>query len=134
MVTTEVVVGRREPGWTDITAIVTDYCVSLGDGLVNVFAPHSTVGLALLQMNDGAGEDVIAAIGRVIPRDVPYHHQEKAPGHGADHVLPALVSPTLTIPVVLGVPQLGTFQQVVLIDLDEQPSERRLLLTFVGGA
>jgi secondary thiamine-phosphate synthase enzyme len=119
-------------GVTDITEHVRTFCGGLGDGLVNVFAPHSTVGLALAQIGEGSGEDILAALHRLIPRDLDYRHQEKAPGHGADHIVPVIATATLTIPVVDGVPMLGTFQQVIFLDLDEQPTRRKIRLSFVG--
>ncbi len=129
----EVAVDLNSGGLTDITDHVQGFCAGLGDGLVNVFAPHSTVGLALVQTGGGSSEDLRAALDRLIPRDLDYVHQDKAPGHGADHILPLLVSPTLTIPVEDGVPLLGSFQQIVFIDLDEEPSERRVRMSFVAG-
>jgi secondary thiamine-phosphate synthase enzyme len=132
MHTIEVPVGVQSAGgWTDVTGLVRHFCAPLGDGLVNVFAPHSTVGLALMHADEGAGEDVVAAVNRLLPRDIDYRHREKAPGHGADHVVPVLVSPSVTIPVLDGALAIGEFQQVILIDLDEQPSPRRLRLSFV---
>jgi len=132
MKTIELPVDTHAEGITELTDQVRAFCVGLGDGLLNVFAPHSTVGLALIQADEGAGQDIIEAINRLIPRTYDYHHREKSAGHGADHVLPVLVSPTLVIPVVDGAPLLGLFQHVVLIDLDQDPSDRRVRLTFVG--
>ncbi|MSQ35773.1 MAG: YjbQ family protein [Dehalococcoidia bacterium] len=116
---------------TDVTVEVCAFCKDQGDGLVNVFAPHSTVGLAIVQPDQGAADDVIAALKRLIPRDITYQHVEKAPGHGADHIIPMLASPSLMVPVLAGVPLLGMYQRIVFLDLDEQPSERRIMLAFV---
>lgn len=133
--TTEVAVSPQGAGgWTDVTALVRDFCTGQGDGLVSVFAPHSTVGLALMHADEGAGDDVIEAVNRLLLRDLDYRHREKAPGHGPDHVVPVLISPSVTIPVVDGTLAIGEFQQVILIDLDEQPSTRRLRLSFVLSA
>ncbi len=117
---------------TDVTAPIREFCHGLGDGLLNVFAPHSTVGLALVQVGEGSGEDLVAALHRLAPRDAEYTHREKSPGHGADHLIPLLCAPTLTIPVVDGIPLLGEFQQVVFLDTDRDPSARRLRLTFLN--
>jgi secondary thiamine-phosphate synthase enzyme len=125
---------NSDVGWTDVTAVVREFCAGESDGLVHVFAPHSTVGLALMHPDEGAGEDVVAALRRLLPRDISYQHQEKAPGHGADHVVPVLVSPSVTLPVIEGALALGEFQQIVLIDLDEMPSPRRLRLSFMRSA
>ncbi len=118
---------------TDLTAAVIEFCAGKGDGLLNVFAPHSTVGLALVQLDGGSGEDIEGAVHRLLPRDGAYVHIEKAPGHGADHLLPLIASPSLVIPVREGAPLLGAFQRAVLLDFDEQPSERRVVLSFLAG-
>ncbi len=119
---------------TDVTVEVREFCKERGDGLVNVFAPHSTVGLAIVQPDQGAADDVIAALNRLIPRDITYQHVEKAPGHGADHIIPVLANPSLMVPVLAGVPLLGMYQRIVFLDLDEQPSERQIVLAFVSAS
>ncbi len=82
----------------DLTSAVADFCRDGGSGLLNVFAPHSTLGLALIQLGDGSGDDVLAAIKRLVPRDIDYAHKEKYDGHGADHIVPALVGVVLRSP------------------------------------
>ncbi len=119
---------------TDITPLIREFCARLGDGLLNVFAPHSTVGLALAQIGDGSGDDILAAFQRLLPRDIEYAHREKASGHGADHVVPVLACPSLTIPVIAGAPLLGQFQQVVFLDFDIQPTERHVTLSFLTAS
>src|SRR5271154_880128 len=84
----------------DLTAEVAHFCADHGDGLVNVFAPHATAGLALMEVGSGSEGDLAEALGRLLPRDDRYRHRHGAPGHGADHVLPALVSPSVTVPVL----------------------------------
>jgi thiamine phosphate synthase YjbQ (UPF0047 family) len=81
----------------DLTAAVVDFCHDAGSGLLNVFAPHSTLGLALIQIGDGSGEDVLAAIKRLLPRDIDYAHIEKYEGHGADNVVPVPSSSALAL-------------------------------------
>lgn len=117
----------------DLTDKVTGFCRGKGDGLVNVFAPHATAGLALMETGSGSEEDLSAALGRILPRDDRYRHRHGSPGHGADHLLPALVSPSLTVPVQDGRMLLGTWQSVVLVDLNADNRRRRVRLTFISA-
>ena len=104
-----------------------------GGGLLNVFAPHATCGLALMETGSGSEEDLLEALGRILPRDVRYRHRHGSPGHGADHLLPVLVAPSLVIPVRDGRLQLGTWQRVVLVDLNHDNPRRKLMLSLVRG-
>ncbi|MFP5318968.1 MAG: secondary thiamine-phosphate synthase enzyme YjbQ [Acidimicrobiia bacterium] len=115
----------------DLTGKVTGFCRGKGDGLVHVFAPHATAGLALMETGSGSEHDLSAALGRLLPRDDRYRHRHGSPGHGADHLLPALVSPSLTVPVQEGRMLLGTWQSVVLIDLNADNRRRQVRLTFL---
>jgi secondary thiamine-phosphate synthase enzyme len=117
----------------DLTAEVAHFCAGLGDGLVNVFAPHATAGLALMEVGSGSEPDVAQTLERLLPRDDRYRHRHGATGHGADHVLPVLVSPSLTLPVVGGRMQLGTWQSVVMIDTNGDNPHRQVRLSFVAG-
>ncbi len=117
----------------DLTGEVRRFCSSHGDGLVNVFAPHATAGLALMEVGAGSDHDLEQTLAHLLPRDDRYRHRHGAPGHGADHVLPALVSPSLTVPVVDGVLQLGTWQSVVLVDSNHDNPRRQVRLSFVEG-
>jgi secondary thiamine-phosphate synthase enzyme len=119
---------------TDITTEVRRFASDTGaDGVVNVFAPHATAGLALMETGSGSEQDLDVALDRVLPRDHRYVHSHGSPGHGADHLLPVFVSPSLTIPVVDGELQLGTWQSVVLIDTNRDNPHRKLRLSFVPG-
>lgn len=118
---------------TDLTDAVVGFCRGRGDGLVHVFAPHATVGLALMETGSGSESDLADALGRLLPRDDRYRHRHGAPGHGADHVLPALVSPSVTVPVLDGRPMLGTWQSVVLVDTNGDNPERTVRLSFLPG-
>jgi secondary thiamine-phosphate synthase enzyme len=118
---------------TDLTDEVSAFCRDRGDGLVNVFAPHATVGLALIETGAGSDDDLVDALAALLPRDERYRHQHGSPGHGADHVLPALVSPSLTIPVVDGRPTLGTWQSIVLVDTNVDNPDRKVRFSFVAG-
>ena len=104
-----------------------------GDGLVNVFVPHATAGLALMETGSGSEEDLEAAIDRLLPRDDRYVHSHGSSGHGADHVLPAFISSSLSVPVVDGTPQLGTWQSVVLIDTNRDNPRRKVRFSFISG-
>jgi secondary thiamine-phosphate synthase enzyme len=117
----------------DLTDSVRKFCASHGDGLLNVFVPHATAGVAVIETGAGSDDDVVDTLERLLPRDDRYRHQHGSPGHGADHVLPAIVSPSMTVPVSNGEPLLGTWQSVVLVDLNRDNAHRQVRLTFVGG-
>jgi secondary thiamine-phosphate synthase enzyme len=118
--------------FADITQRVLAFCSGAGgDGVLNVFVPHATAGLALIETGSGSEGDLEDALERLLPRDHRYAHSHGSRGHGADHVLPALVSPSLSIPVVDGRPGLGTWQSVVLVDLNNDNPHRNVRLSFV---
>ncbi|GAT16718.1 secondary thiamine-phosphate synthase enzyme YjbQ [Mycolicibacterium thermoresistibile] len=117
----------------DLTPQVREFCAGRGDGLCNVFAPHATAGLALIETGSGSDEDLVDTLDRLLPRDDRYRHRHGSPGHGADHVLPALVAPSVTIPVQGGEPLLGTWQSVVLVDLNRDNPRRSVRLSFING-
>jgi secondary thiamine-phosphate synthase enzyme len=101
------------------------------DGLLHVFVPHATAGVALMELGAGSEEDLVHTLDRLLPRDERWGHAHGSPGHGADHVLPALVAPSLTIPVLAGRMALGTWQSVALVDPNRDNPERRVRLSFV---
>jgi len=117
----------------DITDAVEAFCAGRGDGLCSVFAPHATAGVALMELGAGSEDDLLDALDRLLPRDDRYRHRHGSPGHGADHLLPVLVSPSLVLPVLGGRPVLGTWQRVVLVDLNVDNPRRRVQLSFVRG-
>lgn len=117
----------------DLTADVREFCSSNGDGLCNVFVPHATAGVAIIETGAGSDDDFIDALERLLPRDDRYRHAHGSPGHGADHVLPGLVSPSVTVPVAAGEPLLGTWQSIVLVDLNSDNPRRSVRLSFVSG-
>ncbi|MCU1354424.1 MAG: hypothetical protein JWM05_3633, partial [Acidimicrobiales bacterium] len=104
-----------------------------GDGLVHVFVPHATAGLALIETGAGSDDDLVDALERLLPRDDRYQHEHGSPGHGADHVLPALISPALGVPVIGGRPMLGTWQSIVLVDTNVDNPDRTVRLSFLAG-
>jgi len=118
----------------DLTDAVRKFCGEHGDGLCNVFVPHATAGVAIIETGAGSDDDLIDTLERLLPRDDRYRHAHGSPGHGADHVLPAIVSPSVTVPVQAGEPLLGTWQSVVLVDLNRDNRQRQVRLSFVGGA
>ena len=117
----------------DLTAEVREFCAGMGDGLCNVFVPHATAGVAVIETGAGSDEDLLDALERLLPRDDRYRHAHGSPGHGADHVLPGLVSPSVTVPVGAGEPLLGTWQSIVLVDLNRDNPQRSVRLSFVSG-
>ena len=102
-----------------------------GDGLVHVFAPHATAGLALMETGSGSEADLDELLTRIVPRDDRYVHRHGSEGHGGDHVFPVLVAPSLTVPVLDGEVALGTWQSVVLIDPNRDNDVRTVRLSFV---
>ncbi len=117
----------------DITDQVEAFCAGRGDGLCSVFVPHATAGLALMETGSGSEEDLAALLERLVPHDDRYRHRHGSPGHGADHLLPVLVSPSLVLPVLAGRPALGTWQRVVLVDTNRDNPRRRARLSFLAG-
>jgi secondary thiamine-phosphate synthase enzyme len=121
------------PAVVDITAEVTEFCRGRGDGLVSVFVPHATAGIAIMEAGAGSEDDLLAAVGEILPRDDRWQHRHGAPGHGADHLLPAIIAPSITVPVLGSRPTLGTWQSIVLVDTNRDNPERRVRLSFLAG-
>ena len=117
----------------DLTDDVRSFCASHGDGLCNVFVPHATAGVAVIETGAGSDDDLVETLERLLPRDDRYRHAHGSPGHGADHVLPALITPSVTLPVQAGKPLFGTWQSVVLVDLNRDNPRRSVRLSFVDG-
>ena len=118
----------------DLTGEVRRFCAAQGgDGLVHVFVPHATAGLAIIETGAGSDDDLVDALQRLLPRDDRYRHAHGSPGHGADHVLPGLVSPSVSVLVGDGAPLLGTWQSVVLVDLNRDNPRRSVRLSFLRG-
>jgi secondary thiamine-phosphate synthase enzyme len=103
------------------------------DGFLNVFAPHATAGVLIMELGSGSDRDVLRTLDHLLPRDDRWHHQHGSVGHGADHVLPLLAGPSLTIPVVGGRLALGTWQSIALLDPNADNTERRVRLSFIAG-
>ena len=133
MKSTELSIDTSRRQLTDLTAEVSEFCRSLGDGLLSVFVPHATAGVALMETGSGSEADLEELLGRLLPRDDRYRHRHGAKGHGADHLLPALVSPSLVVPVEGGRMQLGTWQSIVLVDFNADNPRRTVRLGFLAG-
>ena len=125
--------GHRR-GTFDITGEVVAFAAGKGDGLVSVFVPHATAGVAILETGAGSDADFMDLLDRTVVRDdALYRHRHGSPGHGADHVIPGIVAPSMTIPVLGGRLTLGTWQSVVLVDPNEDNAVRRVRLSFLAG-
>lgn len=121
---------------TDLTGSCEAYLheIAAADGLLSVFVPHATAGLVVVEIGAGSDADLVAALDRLLPRDdARYGHRHGSPGHGADHVLPLLAAPGLTIPVVDGRLALGTWQSICLLDPNPDNPVRRVRLSFLAG-
>ncbi len=124
--------GQR--GAFDITGQLAEFVAGRGDGLLSVFVPHATAGVAIIEVGAGSELDFFAAIDRLLPRDDGlYRHRHGSPGHGADHVVPGFVAPSVTIPVLAGQMALGTWQSVVLVDVNADNRTRRIRLSYLTG-
>jgi len=134
MHTTEIEVDTSRERIVDLTTELERFCAGRGDGLVNVFVPHATAGLALMERGSGSEGDLLAALGRILPRDDRYQHAHGSPGHGADHLLPVLVNPSATLPVIGGRVALGTWQSLLLVDLNVDNPRRHVRFSFVAAA
>jgi secondary thiamine-phosphate synthase enzyme len=134
MRTTELTVDTHGRRFVDLTAQAREVAADAGaDGLLHLFVPHATAGLALIEMGAGTEPDLEAAIDRLLPREDRYVHRHGSVGHGADHVLPAFIGPSMIVPVVDGGLALGTWQSVVLVDPNRDNDVRRVRLSFVPG-
>ena len=118
---------------TDVTSSVIGFCAGRGDGLLTVFVPHATAGVAVMETCSGSEPDLADAVDRLLPVEERYRHSHGSPGQGRDHELPAFVAPSVTIPVVAGRPVLGTWQSVVVVDSNADNPERRVVLSFLPG-
>jgi secondary thiamine-phosphate synthase enzyme len=130
----EVRTGGRE-SVRDITGECAEFVRSAaggGDGLLNVFVPHATAGVALLELGSGSDPDLLAALAELLPADDRWQHAHGSRGHGRSHVLPAFVAPYATIPVIGGRLALGTWQSVALVDLNVDNPDRRVRLSFLA--
>lgn len=116
----------------DLTGEVTRFVAGEGDGLVSISVPHATAGLVVMELGSGSEQDLWERLDAVLPRDDRYAHSHGSPGHGADHLLPAFISPALTLPVFGGRASLGTWQSIAMVDTNVDNPQRQVVLAFLG--
>ncbi len=133
-VVVEVRTGSRE-AVVELDTDIDGFLRSVGarDGLLNVWVPHATAGLAVIETGAGSDADLLAALRDLLPADDRWSHRHGSPGHGRDHVLPAIVAPSMSVPVVGGRMALGTWQSVCLVDTNGDNAVRSVRLTFLAG-
>jgi secondary thiamine-phosphate synthase enzyme len=124
--------GRREVV-QDLTRECEGFVRSKGDGLLHVFVPHATAGVAILELGAGSDDDLLAALDDLLPADDRWQHRHGSPGHGRSHVMPALIPPYATVPVIDGRLTLGTWQRIALVDLNVDNVTRDVRLSFLAG-
>ncbi len=117
----------------DITDEVAAFVRDLGDGLVHVFVPHATAGVAIIETGAGSDDDLLTALEHVLPADNRWQHRHGSPGHGRDHVLPAFIAPYASLPVLNGRIALGTWQSICLVDTNGDNPTRQVRLSFLAG-
>lgn len=119
----------------DVTERCTGFLSSAGatDGLLHVWVPHATAGLAIIETGAGSDDDLLAALRELLPADQRWRHQHGSPGHGRDHVLPALLPPYATVPVLDGRLALGTWQSICLVDTNRDNPHRKIRLSVLSG-
>jgi secondary thiamine-phosphate synthase enzyme len=117
----------------DLSAECARFVASAGDGLLSVFVPHATAGLAILETGAGSDDDLLTALDALLPRDGRWRHRHGSAGHGRDHVLPAFLAPSVTVPVLGGAVQLGIWQSICLVDTNIDNAERDVRLSFLAG-
>jgi secondary thiamine-phosphate synthase enzyme len=124
--------GSRE-AVLDLTRDCEAFVRGQGDGLLSVFVPHATAGVAILELGSGSDDDLLAALGDLLPVDDRWRHRHGSRGHGRSHVMPAFVPPYATVPVVGGRLTLGTWQRIALVDLNVDNPSRSVRLSFLAG-
>jgi secondary thiamine-phosphate synthase enzyme len=121
------------PAVVDITGAAASFARDKGDGLLHVFVPHATAGVAIIETGAGSDDDLLRAIDDVLPTDNRWRHRHGSPGHGRDHVMPAFVAPAVSLPVIGGRIALGTWQSICLVDPNGDNPSRQVRLSFLAG-
>lgn len=122
-----------EKATVDLTSKIAAFCRDKGDGLLSVFVPHATAGVAILETGAGSDTDLLHALDDLLPAEPGrWIHEHGSPGHGRDHVLPAFISPSVTVPILGGRLQLGTWQSIVLVDTNVDNQVRKVRLSFLA--
>lgn len=132
---TEVITIRTgsRPAVRDITAEAARFVASEADGLLHVFVPHATAGLAVIETGAGSDDDLLTAVDELLPTDDRWRHRHGSAGHGRDHVLPAWIPPYATLPVIGGKIALGTWQSICLVDPNGDNTTRQVRFSFIEG-
>ncbi len=126
----------RDRGFFDLTPACRRFLAEAAageDGLLSVFVPHATAGVVILELGAGSDDDALATLDRLLPRDDRWVHRHGSAGHGADHVLPLIAAPSITVPVIGGEPALGTWQSIALLDPNQDNAVRTVRLSFLAG-
>jgi secondary thiamine-phosphate synthase enzyme len=122
-------------GGSDTVLDITDHCRRFvrdgGDGLFTAFVPHATAGIAILETGAGSDDDLLSALRDLLPADDRWRHQHGSPGHGRSHVMPALVPPYASVPVISGRLTLGTWQSICIVDLNVDNHDRSVVLSLL---
>jgi secondary thiamine-phosphate synthase enzyme len=121
------------PAVVDITSEAASFVSGRGDGLLHVFVPHATAGVAIIETGAGSDDDLLRALDDLLPTDDRWRHRHGSPGHGRDHVMPAFVAPYASLPVLGGRIALGTWQSICLVDPNGDNLTRQVRLSFVPG-
>jgi secondary thiamine-phosphate synthase enzyme len=121
------------PAVVDLTEECAGFVRGEGDGLLQVFVPHATAGVAVMETGSGSEEDLLGQLDQLLPRDDRWRHRHGSTGHGRDHVLPAFVPPHATVPVLEGRLMLGTWQRICLVDTNVDNPQRQVRLSFLAG-
>jgi secondary thiamine-phosphate synthase enzyme len=122
-----------EPAVLDLTREAAAFVAGLGSGLLTVFIPHATAGIAILELGSGSDEDLLAVLAELLPIEDRYQHAHGSRGHGRSHVMPAFIAPSVVVPVIDGRLTLGTWQSLALVDLNVDNPQRSVRLAFVAG-
>jgi secondary thiamine-phosphate synthase enzyme len=120
------------PTVVDLTERIASFLHGDDEGLLNVFAPHATCGVAIIETGAGSDMDLLRSIDDLLPTDDRWRHRHGSPGHGRDHVLPGWIAPSVTVPVVAGRVTLGTWQSIVLVDTNPDNPQRRVRFSLLG--
>jgi secondary thiamine-phosphate synthase enzyme len=130
---------RVHTGRSDVVYDITRQCADFareasggGDGLLHVFVPHATAGVAVIELGSGSDHDLLVTLAELLPADDHWDHAHGSRGHGRSHVLPAFVAPFTILPVVSGRLALGTWQSVAIVDLNVDNPDRQVRLSLVG--
>jgi len=121
------------PAVLDLTHLAAEFVAGRGDGLLSVFVPHATAGIAIFETGAGSDSDLVEHLDVLFPRDDRWRHRHGSPGHGADHVMPAVIAPAITVPVFEGSLALGTWQSIVLVDPNGDNQQRSVRFSFLAG-